>query len=757
MKLEQKNIFSFFCGILLAVFIFFPFIYVLAEDLNVNATVPAICGNTVVEGAETCDDGDTDNGDGCSSLCSVEGGGGNGGGGAAAPDPVVPPPPVAQCQNGIVEAGEACDDGNNIDNDACSNGCVLPACGNGIRQGNEQCDDGDLDAGDGCDDQCVVEALAVCGNGQKEGDEQCDDGNLENGDFCSTQCVPTQPICGNGVREINEICDDGNVRNGDGCSAVCQVEIPGAVCGNNVVENGEQCDDGNQLGGDGCTNLCQREVGPVCRNGIREGNEQCDDGNNINNDGCDNVCRFVPVPGSICGNGAREDGEQCDDGNQAGGDGCSAACQIEVVGEVPIGDIPVVPVDPDVPVVPDPEVIDPEGVVPPVEIDAPIQENFLEEINKIGEEINKIEAPKIGTSTALFAQVKSDQPLVKNIAQVAQNLGKNISSGAKFVVDQGKFVAQVVEVVADNPQVEQTTKTVIAPTTAAVVVAAVAPSLASIVVPFFQFVFFQPLLLFGRKKRKTWGQVYNSLTKLPVDLALVRLLDGKTKKVLQSRVTDIQGRYFFITEPGNYVIEVTKPGFSFPSNLLQGIKSDGKLLDIYHGESVDVTESGIGITPNIPLDPAGAHKTPRRIVWEKRWKVFQHIIALSGIILTLIAIYIAPVWYLYVFLGIHVLAYFGFMRFVKPKKPTGWGLVYEKDSQEPLGSTVVRLFTKQYNKLVSTQVTDKKGRYAFLVGPSEYYVTYEKKGYKPVSSESLIIEQNQTDAIIKEKIGLEKV
>ncbi len=729
----------------------------MAEDLNVNATVPAICGNSVVEGAETCDDGNTDNGDGCSSVCSVEGGGGNGGGGAAAPDPVVPPPPAAQCGNGIVEAGEACDDGNNIDDDACSNACVLPVCGNGIRQGNEQCDDGDLDAGDGCNDQCIVEAPAVCGNGEKEGDEQCDDGNLDNGDFCSDQCVPTQPICGNGVREINEICDDGNVQNGDGCSAVCQVEIPGAVCGNTVVENGEQCDDGNQVGGDGCTNLCQIEVGPVCRNGIREGNEQCDDGNNINNDGCDNVCRFVPVPGSICGNGAREDGELCDDGNQAGGDGCSAVCQIEVVGEAPIADIPLIPVDPDVPVVPDPEVIDPENFEPPARVDDLIEENFLEEINKIGEEINKIEAPKIGTSTALFAQVSRDQPLVKNITQVAQNLGKNISSGAKFVVDQGKFVAQVVEVVADNPQVEQTTKTVIAPTTAAVVVAAVAPSLASIVVPFFQFVFFQPLLLFGRKKRKTWGQVYNSLTKLPVDLALVRLLDGKTKKVLQSRVTDIQGRYFFITEPGNYLIEVTKPGFAFPSSLLAGIKSDGKLLDIYHGEGVEVTESGIGITPNIPLDPAGANKTPKRIVWEKRWKVMQHIIALSGIILTLIALYIAPVWYLYVFLGIHVLAYFGFMRFVKPKKPTGWGLVYEKDSQEPLGSTVVRLFTKQYNKLVSTQVTDKKGRYAFLVGPSEYYVTYEKKGYKPVSSESLIIEQNETDAIIKEKIGLEKV
>lgn len=749
MPYHKKNNFLFLLGVTFALFLFFPIFIVFAEDLDVSATVPPICGNGFVEGAETCDDSNTNDGDGCSSACANEGAGGNGGGGAAPAVPVVPPPPAAQCRNGILEAGEACDDGNNIDDDACSNLCALPVCGNGNRQGNEQCDDGNLNAGDGCDNQCIVEVVPICGNGQKEGNEQCDDGNLDNGDFCSDQCISTQPICGNGIREINEICDDGNVQNGDGCSAVCQVEIPGAVCGNRVLENGEQCDDGNQVRGDGCNNICQVEPAPICGNGLREGNEACDDGNRVNNDGCDNVCRFVPVPGSICGNGAKEDGEQCDDGNQAGGDGCSAACQIEVVGELPVVNPPIQPVvDP---------IIRPEDFVPPGRIDDAIPAENVPLRAILGEEIALIENPERGEIVPVFSGVNKDQSLSKNIIAVSENVVKNIFTGGKFVVDQAKFVAEVVNVVADNEEVEETTKTVIAPTTAAVVVVAVAPSLASIVVPFFQFVFFQPLLLFGRKKRKTWGQVYNSLTKLPIDLAMVRLLDGKTKKVLQSRVTDIEGRYFFIAEPGNYSIEVTKPGFTFPTNLLRGIKTDGKLLDIYHGEGVNVTESGIGITPNIPVDPMGANKTPKRIVWEKRWKVFQHIIALSGIILTLIAIYIAPVWYLYVFLGIHVLAYFGFMRFVKPKKPTGWGLVYEKDSNAPVGSAVVRLFTKQYNKLVSTQVTDKKGRYAFLVGPSEYYVTYEKKGYKSASSGDIHIDEDGTDSIVKEKIGLEKV
>jgi cysteine-rich repeat protein len=63
------------------------------------------CGNGVVEGQEECDDGDLQDGDGCSSVCKVEPGwsctghpsrcarGGSGGGGGHAPTPAAPPAP----------------------------------------------------------------------------------------------------------------------------------------------------------------------------------------------------------------------------------------------------------------------------------------------------------------------------------------------------------------------------------------------------------------------------------------------------------------------------------------------------------------------------------------------------------------------------------------------------------------------------------------------------------------------------------------
>lgn len=789
---KQGNIFSLFLGVVFASILFVPFFRVLADTINIGATVPPICGNGAVEGTEACDDGNLVSGDGCSNVCVVEvvEGEHNGGGGAPPPAPVPDPvpAPVPVCGDGIVNGADQCDDGNANNDDACSNDChlpvcgdghragaeqcddgnvvpddgcsqfcTLPVCGDGQRQGAEQCDDGNFLNNDGCSAVCIIEIPAVCGNAVREGLEQCDDGNDVERDGCSTECLlDPAPVCGNTLLEWGELCDDGNLENHDGCSAQCTVERP-PRCGNRLVEFGEQCDDGNFAGGDGCSGACHLEPPAVCGNFVKELGEVCDDGNQNNDDGCNHLCQFVPLPGTVCGNSVREVGEQCDDGNLHGGDGCSGACQIENPDQVPLGN------NAEAPEVQNPDQVQP--LVPEVNPEQAAQNGQNpDQVNPNNQSENAesptLLAPLFAVSkpvvTSIFLGVEKNDPIQKKATVIAQNVVKNIASTAKFFAEETKVVGTLVKEAADNPKVEEATKTVIAPTAVAVVVAAVAPSLASVAIPLLRFLFLQPLLLFGRKKREEWGQIYNTLTKLPVDLAMIRLVDPKTKRIVQSRVTDARGRYLFIVDPGEYLLEVTKPGFLFPSILLQGVKSDGKLLDIYHGEKIQVTAAGVGITPNIPLDPIGANKTPRRIIWEKRWTVAQHAISVLGIVLTGLGIYITPVWYMWAFLAVHIFAYIGFMRFVKPKKPSGWGLVSEKESAAPLGNTIVRLFTKQYNKLVSTQVTDREGRYAFLVGPSEYYVTYEKKGYKQHTTESFQITEDTKSSVVKEKVSLEK-
>jgi cysteine-rich repeat protein len=310
--------------------------------------------------------------------------------------------------------------------------------------------------------------------------------------------------------------------------------------------------------------------------------------------------------------------------------------------------------------------------------------------------------------------------------------------------------------VANDPIVEEVTADVVAPTLATVTTISVIPSLLSILLPLLRFLFLQPLLIVGRRKRQAWGVVYNSLNKLPIDLATIRLIDKKTGRVVQSRVTDSKGRYLFMVEQGEYMIEVFKQGFVFPSKLLANTKEDGAFLDVYHGEVVSVQNEDSHITPNIPVDPVDAkEKSVRRIVAEKWLRRTQNIVSIAGIIGALVSIYIYPSVITVGLLGVHIVVYVLFVRYVKPKRPKGWGLVYEQGSaQLPVGRAVARLFSKQFDKLVATQVTDSKGRYSFLVGPNDYYVTFEKEGYAPEKTESVVVKE-EAGLVVKD-IGLKK-
>lgn len=64
---------------------------------------------------------------------------------------------VAECGNGLVEAPEACDDGNLVDGDGCDSNCTPTGCGNGVVTIGEECDDGNTVPGDCCSALCVSE------------------------------------------------------------------------------------------------------------------------------------------------------------------------------------------------------------------------------------------------------------------------------------------------------------------------------------------------------------------------------------------------------------------------------------------------------------------------------------------------------------------------------------------------------------------------------------------------------------------------
>ncbi|MBI2474988.1 fibronectin type III domain-containing protein [Candidatus Uhrbacteria bacterium] len=299
-------------------------------------------------------------------------------------------------------------------------------------------------------------------------------------------------------------------------------------------------------------------------------------------------------------------------------------------------------------------------------------------------------------------------------------------------------VQQALETVRDNRVAQNAT--VIATPVLAVTAGAslLIMTVAFDFLPFLQYLFTAPILLFWRRKRKGFGTVYYAISKTPVDLAVVRLfqIEDKTNpgqgRLVKSRVTDKQGRFFFLVQPGTYRLTVTKAGFRFPSEYLNGVKDDGVFLDVYHGEFIEVTEKDAVITPNVPLDSAQVTvvEKPKRVVWQGRLRLLQHFIAISGVIVSVAVVIIRPSVLAAVMVFVQILVYLLARRLAKPRKPKSWGIVYDTETKRPLANVVARIFEPRYNKLLDTQMTDSKGRYAFLLGPSEYFAVFEKAGYR---------------------------
>ena len=190
----------------------------------------------------------------------------------------------AVCGDGVVQAGEACDDGNADDTDACLGTCVAAACGDGVVQaGVEACDDGNADNSDVCLDTCVA---ASCGDGFVGPGEACDDANQVEDDACTSACA--LPSCGDGAVQVGEACDDGNADDADACLSTCLA----ASCGDPYVQAGvEACDDGNADDTDACLSTCEAAS---CGDGfVQAGVEACDDGNGLDDDGCQADCTLT--------------------------------------------------------------------------------------------------------------------------------------------------------------------------------------------------------------------------------------------------------------------------------------------------------------------------------------------------------------------------------------------------------------------------------------------------------------------------------
>jgi len=220
----------------------------------------------------------------------------------------------AGCGNGIIDAGESCDDaGESV---TCDIDCTPVDCGDGLLNAtaSEQCDGGGESTT--CNYDCTP---ADCGDGMLNvsAGEQCDDGSESA--FCDVDC--TQAFCGDGVfnATAEEQCD------GAGRKASCNDDCTLAECGDGItnVTAGEDCDGGGESVS--CNADCTLAE---CGDGVTNvtAGEDCDGGGESVS--CNADCTLAE-----CGDGVMNvtAGEDCDDAGPSVG--CNFDCTMSVCGD----------------------------------------------------------------------------------------------------------------------------------------------------------------------------------------------------------------------------------------------------------------------------------------------------------------------------------------------------------------------------------------------------------------------------------------
>lgn len=235
-----------------------------------------------------------------------------------------------------------------------------------------------------------------------------------------------------------------------------------------------------------------------------------------------------------------------------------------------------------------------------------------------------------------------------------------------------------------------------------------------------------------KKRRSAYGIVFNRATDIPEALVSVSLRDLHGR-IVRTAVTDNDGKYKILAPKGEYFVEARKQGFVFPSTLI-GKQARHHVFDnILPSTHIVIKDHGV-MTKNIPIDPEEGPGTHRWWLWRPRLpKNVQYFLGFFGPFVGFGVLYLwfwssPAAWVMFVLYIVHVIDR---VASFKPSEPP-YGVIRDAVHKQPLEQAVVRIFDARFNKLLETQVTSPKGRYAFVVNRGQYRIRIEKEGYKTV-------------------------
>ncbi len=305
---------------------------------------------------------------------------------------------------------------------------------------------------------------------------------------------------------------------------------------------------------------------------------------------------------------------------------------------------------------------------------------------------------------------------------LVSRIGQSISGAA------GAFASGIRDLDVDD-EITQTTSTAVG----AVVVPLTALSLLSSQFGMYYYLMQLFLGILGimglRKKGKPYGVIYNSVTKEPINRAIVRVYDT-AGKLVHTDVSDVYGVFSGELQDGNYTMEVFARGYEFPSGVVSG-SADKPYTNIYRGGEFTL-DANNPLQYSIPLDPLEVDriKYAQALLINRITKylgVLQKILVFVGLLLSIFVYIRVPSTFNLVIMCIYIpLFILSFLNIFMRER--GYGKVETEDLDK--SEVTLGLRELEFETLVGKRICDKHGRYRFLVPGGKYRLEVMNEGYE---------------------------
>jgi len=246
------------------------------------------------------------------------------------------------------------------------------------------------------------------------------------------------------------------------------------------------------------------------------------------------------------------------------------------------------------------------------------------------------------------------------------------------------------------------------------------------------------------KRKKYWGVVLSKSDLEPIPLTVINLYDSSSKKLIKSTISNMQGQYGLIVDPGQYVIEAKHPQYVFdpaPEN-----------SNAYHGQPIAISNSK-NYTLNIFMQkPVEAHKFNLwysiKLVFERFLDLFEKLYPFisTAFLISDVIFFLMSGDIVYFFLSIYMavlLVIFFVGGWIQPKQ---WGLVVDKNTGKPIPNSYIKLYNLDDPGIADTIITDKRGRFEMLLSKGRYQLVVNAPGYRMpvnVGVNGILIEQKR--------------